>query len=423
MNGSVQIRMTHIRPLQLVACLIAVRGIAAHHPQSIAHLFQAKVRHHCGPGTWQRQYNALHEAVLSGTFPTRYALSVAVEAGLADRITGTISIFYYALLSKRALQLTTYDSLPAFEAIFHPAGINWTANDVDPAIIEPLKYTYQGVRGNAAPRLYPNTINTSAYWPVYAVNKVEVLDRLLLHGRVDEQPAGHANVSTIVLAANRGRTWRLFDSPYHREWLLNSGLRPDTGMACAFHYLFKPRPEVEQLMLDKYGTMLDHSILKIGIQIRVGDRSFQGNDLVAWNVVEPYFHCAAQIEMTRARAGQRVVFIFISDSLSLRHQVKARYGNKVVVDTETQPEHTDCFQHHGTCTKLRMARAMRNAVADLLAFSMADYHVYTAAATGFGRLGAGLSFGWHHHYRIAGGRRLCGVNDYDDLRVDSAFRI
>ena len=58
-----------------------------------------------------------------------------------------------------------------------------------------------------------------------------------------------------------------------------------------------------------YGAaVLDRSVLNIGIQVRVGDRSFQGNDSVSWDIVEPYFHCAAQIEMTRARAGKRTVF-------------------------------------------------------------------------------------------------------------------
>ena len=71
-----------------------------------------------------------------------------------------------------------------------------------------------------------------------------------------------------------------------------------------------------------------------------------------------------------------------------------------------------------------MTRAMRHAAADLLAFFMADYYVYTATS-GFGRLGAWLSFGWHHHYGVTGPRRWCGVDyeDYEDLRMYASSRI
>jgi hypothetical protein len=57
-------------------------------------------------------------------------------------------------------------------------------------------------------------------------------------------------------------------------------------------------------------------------------------------------------------------------------------------------------------------------VGQLLAFSLADFHVYTSES-GFGRVGAWLSFGWHHHYAIGDGKRACGAGDYDDLRVDA----
>ena len=96
--------------------------------------------------------------------------------------------------------------------------------------------------------------------------------------------------------------------------------------------------------------------------------------------------------MTRARARHRTMFFFISDSLSLRHRVKSRYGDKLFADTGTRAEHMDCYHQRGACTKPHMTRAMRHAAADLLAFSMAYYHVYTATS-GFGRLGAWLSFG------------------------------
>lgn len=70
-------------------------------------------RHGCGH--WQEAYTKLHAEILSGQRPPRYAVSVAVEAGLADRLSGLITQFYYALLSGRAFKTITYGQLPGYE--------------------------------------------------------------------------------------------------------------------------------------------------------------------------------------------------------------------------------------------------------------------------------------------------------------------
>jgi hypothetical protein len=45
---------------------------------------------------------------------------------------------------------------------------------------------------------------------------------------------GHANVSTAVIASNRGRVWDLFDNPHHKKALQQYGLRPNAAISCAF---------------------------------------------------------------------------------------------------------------------------------------------------------------------------------------------
>ena len=39
-------------------------------------------------GTWQQQYASFHQRTLRGELPPRFAVSLAVEAGLADRLVG-----------------------------------------------------------------------------------------------------------------------------------------------------------------------------------------------------------------------------------------------------------------------------------------------------------------------------------------------
>lgn len=54
----------------------------------------------------------------------------------------------------------------------------------------------------------------------------------------------HPEHAVVFTASNRGRTYRLFDNPYHRRALAEMGLRPETAFGCAFRFLFKPNAAV-----------------------------------------------------------------------------------------------------------------------------------------------------------------------------------
>lgn len=48
------------------------------------------------------------------------------------------------------------------------------------------------------------------------------------------------------------------------EW----GLRPETAVGCALNYLFKPRPEVLELVHENFKALRNPDALKIGIQVQ-----------------------------------------------------------------------------------------------------------------------------------------------------------
>ena len=295
---------------------------------------------------------------------------------------------------------------------------------------------YLGIRDAAVhARPIPLAVNISTHWPVYAVNDDlpdmcggpcnSSLDALLLMGDVRQQPRGHADVPVVVVATNRGRVVRLFDNPHHADQLRAFGLRPDTGPACAFHYLFRPRREVMRAFAREFAALADGDVLKIGIHIRVGDRVFAGNDTVAWPDIQPYFDCATQIQAQRARLpSQRTLWYVASDSLAVRRMASSRFGSKVVTDITRAHEHTDCrsrvtggAQDAGACQ--RQLPAMRQAAGDLLALSTADVHVYTNSS-GFGRLASWLALAQNNHYAVDHGRwRKCGIADADHPKVDA----
>lgn len=97
-----------------------------------------------GCGRWQKSYKTFHRDVLAGTLPPRYLVYVQVQAGLADQITGAITTFLWALLTKRAIQITTgHQSLPLFESAFDAPHINWTRKTDALEKTEHLYYSYQ----------------------------------------------------------------------------------------------------------------------------------------------------------------------------------------------------------------------------------------------------------------------------------------
>ena len=280
---------------------------------------------------------------------------------------------------------------------------------------------YKGISQNLPnDRPLPPEVDPNEYWPMYGLNN-KVTD-LLLQGDIKKNPVGHENVTSVVVASNRGRVWAVFDNPFAKQGLVDAGLRPDTAIACAFSYLFRPRQEVKALYAEKWKIMADPSILKIGIQVRLGDRMFTGsNASPSWESVEAYFACAFEIEKTRALPGQRVIYYMMSDSLALRRLAKARLGDKLLTDVETNTAHVACNQ--GTCVPEQQGLALRYAIGDLITFSMADFHVYSKKS-GFGRIGAWMSLNWHHHYAIdvsnpQKGHRNCGIDSYDALKVDA----
>ena len=170
-------------------------------------------------------------------------------------------------------------------------------------------------------------------------------------------------------------------------------------------------------------AMANPDVLKIGIQVRIGDKVFSNqnlsnaNDEAAWASVAPFFKCADEIAKTRARPGQPVLYYLISDSIGLRRLAKTKLGDKLLTDVDTPSEHVACIGG-GSCDTGEQVSALRRAVGDLISFSMANYHVYTKSS-GFGRLGSWMSFAWHHQYAIDGSARDCGMEMYDDLRHDA----
>jgi hypothetical protein len=146
-------------------------------------------------------------------------------------------------------------------------------------------------------------------------------------------------------------------------------------------------------------ALSDNSVLKIGIQIRVGDRTLvKGRrDFTPLAQYDAFFDCAAQLEASRrASPRQRVLYYLISDSVRLRKLAVAALGPKLVTSLDVPVQHS---RKEYDLSEEGLRRGFESAAAEMWLFSLTNYQIITLHS-GFGRLGAYMSGRFHQVYDI-----------------------
>lgn len=172
-------------------------------------------------------------------------------------------------------------------------------------------------------------------------------------------------------------------NPFHRKQLLNWGLRPDTAFACAYEYLFSPQVDRFSAEMRREIRQLEDArdAVRIGLQVRVEDQVFTGRDNTSLERADAFLRCATQVESYRVVGPQdKVLWYFMSDSLTLRRAVKEKYGDKVITNIEQEATHPDCYwvggcPEDGPSAEDRAVAALLFAVSNMHAFSKTDYQV------------------------------------------------
>jgi hypothetical protein len=164
---------------------------------------------------------------------------------------------------------------------------------------------------------------------------------------------------------------------------------------CGWFTICAPNMAVQALYRKYWEALSEPGVLRIGIQVRLGDDVFtkQGTNLglAQLAVASPYFACAEKLETAFAVPGQKVIWYLISDALQLRVAAKQKYGDKLLTDTATATQHVDCRTFNPeSCSKEAMDLSIQHSIGQLLTFSLADFHI-VVKESGFGRLGAWMS--------------------------------
>jgi hypothetical protein len=372
-----------------------------------------------------QQYAQMQADIQSGKLPERYLVSVAVEAGLADRLAGLMTHFWHAVLTNRAFTTIAYGSVPSFSAMCDRPFIDWTTKpaQVPDEAIEPLKFTYMGERGYPGhKRFLPASLDPKTYQMLYLVNgpsrNLTVYQNSNISSMLTPDPA------YLLASSNRGRTWAMANNPHHKQQFWGYGVPPEEAFMCGFFFLCSPVSAIQQYYKKYWDALQEPGVLKIGIQIRLGDGVFKGAEKEqdaeeTLRVGAEWFECAKRLEKAYAAPGQKVVWYLNSDSQQVRKAAKAVYGDKVITDDELKMTHPDCHQDQPysnlnssssnsstACHQAAMDEALQHSLGAMLTFSMTDYHIITKAS-GFGQLGAWMSGRWGNIYQVVRGQGTC----------------
>ncbi|KAI7898120.1 uncharacterized protein BX663DRAFT_525793 [Cokeromyces recurvatus] len=292
-------------------------------------------------GNWQDGYIKLHKknmAILEkykdGIFPEdinvedspKFISYICKEVpkdsnrgcgGLADRMGGMISTFFYALLTDRAylLNWAAMNPLP-LEAIWERPYIDWSH---DPEEMEAL---------------FTNDINPFlGYQKVDLLNKkLRVLNSIMFPDGGNTDFKELWNETYVEVRSNRGYIIRTFQLHKAYTKILNDlGLTKSNAFRCLTNFLFRPTIGSRRF-LNAYKSLFEmKSILSIGIQIRTDDNAianpqFDENGLEKWG---HFLKCAGELASFKKEMNHKhIVFFLVTDSAHLRDEFVSLNTNR-----------------------------------------------------------------------------------------------
>lgn len=115
---------------------------------------------------------------------------------------------------------------------------------------------------------------------------------------------GKGLTKTVLVTANRGLLTRYADvNSLHRDRLKAMGLDTYNSFGCIINYLFTPKPDIFAPLAAQHAIMTAKRperdrVLRIGIQIRVGDWVWgdRNHSVNLSGDFFAFFHCAKEIE-------------------------------------------------------------------------------------------------------------------------------
>ncbi|KAI7861871.1 hypothetical protein BDF14DRAFT_1886706 [Spinellus fusiger] len=371
-------------------------------------------------GNWQEKYTALHERRLEQlqrlrandyhsfvhedkpTYISYLCKEVPANSnrgcgGLADRMSGMISTFFYALLTDRAYLAHWADENPIpLEILFDKPNIDWTYDPREmTALFNHLQNPLLGIER-------VDTLNQK--WPG--------MGKIIFRDGPAQDFNKLWNGTYIEVRSNRAYIIRTFqESTVYPRILASMGLTKENTFGCLADYLFHPTIGSRRY-LNAYRHMFNmDSVLSIGLQIRTDDNAlanpqYDDNTVAKW---DHFLTCANQLaSVHRKPQHQRVVYFLVTDSLKLRDHfvsmnedralakkyIGSGYKDTSMVVTSLPIEHIEPDQIAKyinveipkEVTRARMTPGVNSAVVENWLLGHTDYRVISPQ--GYGKMAA-----------------------------------
>jgi len=316
--------------------------------------------------------------------------------------------------------------LPDMEIAFRSPYINWTRAPDETWLIEPL-------HEKAGNRNYNKSVlDSKKYYAVNTINDYRLQDALLrqdLSGLM-----GGTDVRTTLMVGNRGKTIRMFENEHYSKFLKSTGMTPYTLFGCLTNYIIQPKKEIFLPVAEQFLRMTDPDpkVLKISIQIRTGDGTWDENDA---NINKSsasaladgrskikhfvnFFNCAKQIEAFALADGQytSAIWYLATESTSLRKAAVEHFGSKIVTSLNSTIEHS--AKEASVCRESTDCKVTTDgfttAAAEWWMQGYADYHVITLYS-GYGRSGAFRTLSHDVVYTVHNKPVTCSNTTFTDL--------
>ena len=342
---------------------------------------EARTADVCG-STWQDAYAALHASQLELDSPRLLVFDVTGNGGIADRLTGLMTVLLIAILTDRAL------------------AIDWPAHETALRI--------------------PRLDNTRALSLARAAQLRDVRQMHWLNGnRVQLRNLTEAAPSldelwperVLVLRTNRGFTQGLLTSARHAAAVSAHGLSPSNAQfGCLFNFLLRPTAEaLAAIRPQRAALQAAHAAgeVTVGVHVRTGDSSFTtekaaasavaGNARGAELYASHRFIYDYALELARRiaeeRGGARASrLLLLGDSPTLRRHAAAQIGEAFILSAAEQAGGSAGSSEGGGVVvghvaRQQDARTLQGAVAEHWLYSAADAFVYSSHS-GFPRTAA-----------------------------------
>ncbi|ORZ15368.1 hypothetical protein BCR42DRAFT_416951 [Absidia repens] len=246
--------------------------------------------------------------------------------GLADRMSGMISTFFYALMTNRGFFMNWQEGDPtSLESVFEKPTINWS---FDP---EDMKQLYK------SDSLGFQSVNTLNF------NWEKIRAAMFPDGPI--QDFNELWTSKYVeVKSNRGYIIRTFEhSTRYTDTLNEMGLTKTNSFRCILDYLLRPKTGARRF-INAYKQLFQmDSVLSIGLQIRTDDQAMahpedDTNNFETWNY---FISCANDLrDAKRQPHHKRVVYFLLTDSNKLRQEFVAMNNNQTLRDRYIKDDQT-----------------------------------------------------------------------------------